>query len=108
MEPTDARRHERGPAPTPATGIEAHGVARQPVPRKARETPREHPPQFGDGARARVEAPPLPTEIIDGGPIEIGRIALHCCRLRYGQDSAHVTGGNRFCLNRTAALSRHE
>src|SRR5262249_29070751 len=98
MEPTDARRHERGPAPTPATAMEPTGVARQMARGNEREILRKHPPQFGAGDRALVEAPPLPTEIIDGGPIEIGRIALHCCRLRYGQDSAHVTGGNRFCL----------
>jgi len=97
MDPADAPRDQRSPPPTPAAGIEAHGIARQTVPRKDREVLRKHPLQLCARNAALVEALPFPTEIIGGCPIKIWRIALHRCRLRRGAEPADVSGGNRLC-----------
>jgi hypothetical protein len=77
MQAADARRHQRGPAPAAAAGVETHRVAGQILPGKDSEIFREHPRHLVAVDAALIEAPPFLAEISDRRGIDILRIAHH-------------------------------
>ena len=91
MQMADARRHQEGPAPAAASGIEAGGVARQALPGKHSKIFAEHPQHFLGGKAALIEALPFAAEIADRCSIDVLRNILHCFQF-YHAATAHSYG----------------